>query len=49
VTAIPHLGFIVAAYGATVLALLGTVTALVLDRRTQTRALARLSRGGETE
>jgi heme exporter protein CcmD len=44
-TDVPHLGFIVAAYGATVLALAGTIVALVLDRRAQVRALAKLTRG----
>ena len=43
-SAIPHLGFIVAAYGVTVLVLGGTVLAIVLDGRTQKRALARLER-----
>ena len=41
-SAIPHLGFIVAAYGVTVLVLGATVLAIVLDGRTQKRLLARL-------
>ena len=36
-----HLGFIVAAYGVTLVALLGTVLALVADQRTQRQLLAR--------
>lgn len=47
-TAIPHLGFIVAAYGFTLAAVGGTVAALVLDQRRQKRLLARFDkRGGD--
>ena len=41
--AIPHLGFIVAAYAVTVAVLGGAILVLVLDRRTQVRLLARLA------
>ena len=40
-TAIPHLGFIVAAYGLTAALIGGTIVALVLDQRRQKRLLAR--------
>ena len=36
---IDHLGFIVAAYAVTAVALLGTIAVLVLNLRTQTRLL----------
>ncbi len=41
-SSIPHIGFIVAAYGVTVVVLGATIAALVLDGRTQQRMLARL-------
>ena len=40
-TAVPHLGFIVAAYGLTAALIGGTVAALWLDQRRQKRLLAR--------
>ena len=43
-TAVPHIGFIVAAYALTLIVLAGTVLALVHDQRTQKKLLARLSR-----
>lgn len=45
-TAIPHLGFIVAAYAVTVLVLAATVTVLVFDHAAQRRQLARLGEAG---
>ena len=48
----PHLGFIVAAYLLTSVVLIGLVIAVMLDGRTQRRALARLEqagRGGDRE
>ena len=42
--AVPHLGFIVAAYAVTIVALTGTVVVLWRDRRAQQQALDRLSR-----
>lgn len=45
-TAIPHLGFIVAAYGFTVAAIGGTIVALVRDQHRQKRLLARFDRRG---
>lgn len=39
---IPHLGFIVAAYGVTLVVLGGTVLAILLDGRSQKRLLAKL-------
>lgn len=48
--AIPHIGFILAAYGTTVVVLGGTIAAVLLDRRTLTRSLARLeARAGRGE
>ena len=41
-TAIPHVGFIVAAYAVTVLVMGGMVAAVLLDRRALRRALAGL-------
>ena len=46
-SAVPHLGFIVAAYGIAAAVLGGTVVVLVLDRRRQKRLLARFGRQGE--
>ena len=46
-TAIPHLGFIVAAYAVTGIAIAATVVALVVDNRAQKRLLARLTERGE--
>lgn len=43
-SAVPHLGFIVAAYAATAVTLGATVLALIFDRRTQARLLARFER-----
>ena len=43
-TAISHLGFIVAAYGLTAALIGGTIVALVLDQRRQKRLLARFGR-----
>ncbi len=40
--AIPHIGFILASYGVTVVVLGGTIAAVLLDRRALTRSLARL-------
>ncbi|MCW6509610.1 heme exporter protein CcmD [Lichenifustis flavocetrariae] len=42
--AVPHIGFILAAYALTLLVLGGTILALVYDQRTQKKLLARLSR-----
>ncbi|MDX7953943.1 heme exporter protein CcmD [Lichenihabitans sp. Uapishka_5] len=44
--AVPHVGFILAAYGVTAAVLGGTVAALVLDRRRQTRRLRRFDPRG---
>ena len=44
----PHLGFIVAAYALTGIVLIGLVAAIVLDGRTQRRALARLEQTGRS-
>ena len=45
--AFPHVGYILAAYGATVVILGGTIAAILVDRRTLTRSLAKLeSRAG---
>ncbi|WP_237477470.1 heme exporter protein CcmD [Lichenibacterium dinghuense] len=41
-TAVPHLGFIVAAYAVTVLVVGGAVAAVLLDGRALRRALERL-------
>ena len=38
-----HLGFIVAAYAVTAIALTGTIVALLLDNRRQKRLLARFA------
>ena len=43
-SAVPHLGFIVAAYGVTAAVLGMAIVALVLDRRTQARLLTRFGR-----
>jgi heme exporter protein CcmD len=40
--AVPHIGFIVAAYGVTALVLAVMVAAVLLDGRAQARLLARL-------
>ena len=45
---IPHVGFIIAAYGVTTICLIGTVVVLLIDGRAQKRLLARFSdRRGE--
>jgi heme exporter protein D len=50
VSAVPHLGFIVAAYALTALVVGGLVAAALLDRRALRRALAALeARAGRTE
>ena len=41
---VPHIGFIVAAYAITALVLLGTIAAVLVDGRRQTRLLSRLER-----
>lgn len=46
-SAVPHLGFIVAAYGLAAAVLGGTVAVLVLDQRRQKRLLARFGRQEE--
>ncbi len=46
---VPHLGFIVAAYGATALVLVATLAAVLLDGRAQRRMLERLDRGRTTD
>ena len=43
-TAIPHLGFIVAAYGLTAALIGGTIVTLWLDQRRQKRLLAQFAR-----
>lgn len=43
-TAIPHFGFILAAYGFTALVLGSTLVAIVIDGRAQKRMLAQLER-----
>ena len=48
-TTIPHLGFILAAYGLTAAVLAGTVLALVLDQRRQKQLLARFDRAARSE
>ena len=49
-TAVPHLGFIVAAYALTTLVVGGLVVAALLDRRALRRALGALeARAGRTE
>ena len=47
-SAVPHLGFIVAAYAVTALALGGTIVMLVLDRRAQSRLIARFGRAPDS-
>jgi heme exporter protein D len=50
VSAVPHLGFIVAAYALTALVVGGLLAAALLDRRALRRALAALeARTGRTE
>ncbi len=46
-TAIPHIGFIAAAYGVTALVVGGAALAVLLDRRALRRSLDRLERRGE--
>ena len=49
-SAVPHLGFIVAAYALTTLVVGGLLVAALLDRRALRRALAALdARAGRTE
>ncbi len=45
-TSIPHIGFILAAYGATAATVGGLVAAVLLDRRSLKRDLARLETRG---
>lgn len=47
--AVPHLGFIVAAYLVTALVLCAVVTGILLDGRTQARLLAELERRARGE
>ena len=46
-SAVPHIGFIVAAYGLAATVLGGTIVVLVLDQRRQKRLLARFGRNGD--
>jgi heme exporter protein D len=41
-----HLGYVIAAYGATATVLLGVIAAVLVDLRTQKRKLARLEVSG---
>ncbi len=45
--AIPHIGFILAAYGFTAVVLGGTVLALMVDRHRQKRLLARFEQSAQ--
>ena len=45
-TAVPHVGFIVAAYAVTALVVGGATAAVLIDRWALRRALARLEAGG---
>ena len=46
-TAVPHLGFIVAAYAVTALVLAGAAVAILFDGRALRRGLARMEARGE--
>ena len=46
---IPHIGFILAAYGVTALVLISTTLAVISDGRAQRRLLARFERQGRRD